>query len=99
MHSRNKTLTSHIAHLGAIAPLPLNLTELNQEDLRARCPFCPHSREQVTPKFLPDLIPEGRLGRGEALVIPNIAPYDSISAVTVVTRQHFVQQRSRSLKE
>ena len=82
--------TAHIAHLGAIAPKPLNLAELDQEALRARCPFCPDRREQITPKFLPDLIPGGRLRRGEALVVPNIAPYDSISAVTIMTRQHLV---------
>ena len=82
--------TVHIAHLGAIAPLPLNLAALDQEELRTRCPFCPGRREQVTPKFPPDLIPAGHLRRGEALVVPNIAPYDSISAVTVVTGQHLV---------
>lgn len=82
--------TAHIAHLGAIAPQPLNLAELDLEDLRALCPFCPDRREQVTPKFPPDLVPEGRLRRGQALVVPNIAPYDSISAVTVITGQHLV---------
>lgn len=82
--------TSHIAHLGVIKPQPLDLDELDSKEVRARCPFCPDKRKQFTPKFLPDTFPAERLERGEALVVPNIAPYDSVSAVTIITGQHIV---------
>ncbi|MCR4420100.1 MAG: hypothetical protein QHH27_05950 [Clostridia bacterium] len=53
------------------------------------CPFCPENVEKVTPRFPEDLVPGGRLRRGEAVVFPNLSPYDEISAVTVVTASHF----------
>ncbi|MBX5465286.1 MAG: hypothetical protein IRZ26_07020 [Clostridia bacterium] len=45
---------------------------------------------EVTPKFPPDLLPEGRLVRGEAILFPNLSPYDEQSAVAVLTREHHV---------
>lgn len=53
------------------------------------CPFCPENVERVTPQFPPEICPEGRLRRGEALAFPNLSPYDRHSALTVVTRAHF----------
>jgi galactose-1-phosphate uridylyltransferase len=44
----------------------------------------------VTPKFGPDLIPEGRLFEGEATLVPNLMPYDEHSAVCILTRAHVV---------
>jgi galactose-1-phosphate uridylyltransferase len=55
-------------------------------------PFAPHKRDEVTPRFLQEVegIPGGRLGRGEALVVPNLFPYDRYSAVTVLSDADFV---------
>ncbi|QIN78646.1 hypothetical protein GBA65_09055 [Rubrobacter marinus] len=55
-------------------------------------PFAREGREEVTPRFLEELegIPGGRLGRGEALVVPNLFPYDRYSAVTVLSDEDFV---------
>lgn len=57
---------------------------------RSGCPFCPERVLQVTPLLPSSIAPQGRIARGEALVFPNISPYDRDSVVVVLTRQHFV---------
>ena len=42
----------------------------------ARCPFCPGRVLEVTPRFPPQLVAEGRLTRGDLVLFPNQAPYD-----------------------
>lgn len=54
------------------------------------CPFCPDRLFKVTPKFPVEIIPEGRLERGEAVLFPNLVPYDEHSAVTVISREHYM---------
>jgi len=51
------------------------------EATRAACPFCPESVERVTPRYPDELLPGGRLRRGEALLVPNLFPYDDVSAI------------------
>jgi galactose-1-phosphate uridylyltransferase len=53
------------------------------------CPFCPERVLQVTPLFPPEIVAEGRLTRGEMLLFPNLAPYDSLSAVATLGHRHF----------
>jgi galactose-1-phosphate uridylyltransferase len=53
------------------------------------CPFCPEKVFQVTPLFPPEIIVEGRLTRGEMVLFPNLAPYDSLSAVATFGHRHF----------
>ena len=60
------------------------------EESRAMCPFCPEVVEQVTPKFHPDLLCKERYGKGEALCVPNVFPYDENGAVCVMTREHYM---------
>jgi hypothetical protein len=45
------------------------------------CPFCPDKVMQVTPCFPEDIVPEGRIVLDDKVLFPNIAPYDSLSAV------------------
>ncbi len=47
------------------------------------CFFCPGRVEAVTPRFPPELAPEGRIRRGEALLFPNIQAYSRYSSVSV----------------
>ncbi|MDQ7030354.1 MAG: hypothetical protein Q9O62_11535 [Ardenticatenia bacterium] len=82
--------SAHIAHLDAIRPVPISPSAFDAPSRRATCPFCPERREATTPRFPPSLLPQGRLQRGEALVVPNIAPYDLVSAVTIMTYRHLV---------
>lgn len=83
--------SGRIAHFAA-GPRPVvDLDALNQASLVHGCPFCPEMVSRVTPKFVPDIAPEGRFSEGEALVFPNLSPYDAHSAVTVISRAHLMR--------
>lgn len=56
---------------------------------RPSCPFCPDRVEKATPTFEPDLVPEGRLRRGESLVVPNLHPFAPNHGVIIMGQQHF----------
>ena len=73
-----------------VKPEKHDLSEIVARSLRAGCPACPEFIEKVTPKFPPEIAPEGRLHQGEACVFPNIAPYTPYSAVTVPSKKHFI---------
>lgn len=55
-------------------------------------PFAKDKRDQVTPRFLEESenIPGGRLALGEALVVPNLFPYDRYSAVTILSEEDYI---------
>jgi galactose-1-phosphate uridylyltransferase len=60
------------------------------EATRAACPFCPECVERVTPRYPEELLRGGRLRRGEALLVPNLFPYDDVSAIVSMSREHFL---------
>lgn len=80
--------SGHFSHFGAINPPPLDLATYESAEVKAFCPFCPDHRERFTPKFLTEVVPEGRMARGECLLIPNLYPYDVYSAVAVMSDKH-----------
>jgi UDPglucose--hexose-1-phosphate uridylyltransferase len=82
--------TCHFSHFGAIKPQMLDLPAYDRPDVKGFCPFCIDKREMATPKFTPDIIPEGRMSRGEACLIPNLFPYDIHSGVVIMTDDHVV---------
>jgi galactose-1-phosphate uridylyltransferase len=47
------------------------------------CFFCPARVESVTPRFPPELVAEGRIRCGEALLFPNIQAYSRYSSVSI----------------
>lgn len=53
------------------------------------CPFCPEKVFEVTPRFPPEVLAAGRLTRGDMVLFPNLAPYDSLSAVATFGDRHF----------
>ena len=59
------------------------------EGTQSWCPFCPERVLQVTPLFPPEIVAEGRLTRGDMVLFPNLAPYDSLSAVATFGDRHF----------
>lgn len=67
-----------------------DLEGIVQRSLELGCPFCAPGVEEITPRFPAELVPEGVLRRGEAMVFPNARPYDIYSAIVVVSREHFV---------
>jgi UDPglucose--hexose-1-phosphate uridylyltransferase len=56
----------------------------------AWCPFCADRVLTVTPCFPQDLIPEGRMQKGDMVIFPNIAPYDSLGAVATFGARHYI---------
>lgn len=60
------------------------------ERTRNGCPFCPDSVERVTPRYPVEVLPEGRMRRGEALLVPNLFPYDDVSAIVSMSHAHFL---------
>ncbi len=54
------------------------------------CPFCPESFDKSTPKFTPDIAPDGKFKRGGACLFPNAFPYDKSSTVAIFSPRHFV---------
>jgi galactose-1-phosphate uridylyltransferase len=45
--------------------------------------------ENVTPKFPPDLTTTERIREGDAVIFPNMFPYDTHSAVAIFSDEHF----------
>ena len=70
------------------------------DDLAARtresCPFCGSRVEEVTPRFPPEVWPEGRIRRGEALLFPNLVPYAKWSAVSIYSPERHRCRSTRS---
>jgi UDPglucose--hexose-1-phosphate uridylyltransferase len=56
------------------------------------CPFCADRIEHETPRFPPELWPEGRIRRGEALLFPNLVAYSKWSSVSVYSPHHHLLQ-------
>jgi UDPglucose--hexose-1-phosphate uridylyltransferase len=81
--------SGRVAHILGFRLAPVDFRQMI-EDSRDRCPFCPERILEVTPRFPPDIVPEGRVQRGEAVVFPNLAPYDEHSAVVAMSAQHYV---------
>lgn len=71
-------------------PFEADPRELFKGGIEGFCPFCPGNLEKVTPKFPPSFLKEGRLSRGDVWVFPNLRPYDQVSAVVVLGKEHFV---------
>ena len=83
--------TSRILEMG-FAPTKPDVPKMVATSRATFNPFATDKRNAVTPKFLDEVegIPNGRLARGEALVIPNLFPYDRYSAVTILSDDDFV---------
>lgn len=65
-------------------------TYLNQriEDTRAQCFMCDGRWRKSSPRYPAKLIPEGRLERGEAVLVPNLFPVASYHAVVILGQKH-----------
>ncbi|MGO8948258.1 MAG: hypothetical protein ACLQUY_11475 [Ktedonobacterales bacterium] len=81
--------SGRVAHVLGFRVAPVDFSQMIAQS-RVNCPFCPDRIFEVTPKFPPHIVPEGRIRRGEAVVFPNLAPYDEHSAVVAMTAEHYV---------
>jgi hypothetical protein len=82
--------SGHLSHFGAIKPHRLFLADYERPEIKGVCPFCLELRGKSTPQFVRTVLPEGRLIRGEATLIPNLYPYDIYSGVIIMTDDHVV---------
>lgn len=57
---------------------------------RESCPFCGDGAERLTPRFPPEVVPEGRIRRRDAVLFPNLAPYGRWSGVTTFNTDHHI---------
>jgi LAO/AO transport system ATPase len=89
---REDPLTGETARICHFAFPPRRLPDLAPlaEQTRAACPFCPERVAEVTPRYPEALLPHGRAQRGEAVLFPNLFPYDDVSAIVALSRAHFL---------
>jgi len=55
------------------------------------CFFCSDAVEMSTPRYPADIIPEGRLKVGEAVLFPNLYPIGKYHSVIVLSEAHFLK--------
>ena len=61
-----------------------------QRSKKMFCPFCPEALEKSTPLFPKGFIPEGRITEGRATLIPNLIPFDTYAAVSIISAEHYL---------
>ena len=90
---RRDPLTGQLSRIFPFRKLTLHRhdwTPFVEESKQKFCPFCPAAMEKVTPKFTPDISPEGRIRVGDAVAIPNLNPYEKHAAVVIMSSKHYV---------
>jgi UDPglucose--hexose-1-phosphate uridylyltransferase len=90
--------SSRIIYFPVTLPPPADQSQL-AEVTRQFCPFCKPAVFEKTPRFPEEIVPEGRLTRGGAVVFPNAFPYDAHSAVAVVTEGHYIKMDAFDVRE
>jgi len=66
------------------------LIEKMAEKSKATCFLCGDTWKQVTPAYPADMVPEGRIQIGQAVLFPNIFPAAQVHAVIRVGEKHYV---------
>jgi UDPglucose--hexose-1-phosphate uridylyltransferase len=61
------------------------------EASKSSCPFCPGRIMDATPRFDPEIAPEGRFTFGESILFPNTSPYGPHSGVSTFSPAHFIE--------
>jgi galactose-1-phosphate uridylyltransferase len=61
------------------------------EDSEKTCIFCGDKPEATTPKYPPDILPDGRIRVNEAVLFANLFPLGKYHPVIVLGRKHFLQ--------
>lgn len=84
---------SRIFPFRAFTPHHHDWTPFVEESKKKFCPFCPEVVEQVTPKFPASITPEGRIKVGDALVVPNLNPYEKHASLVIMTFRHYVSMQ------
>jgi len=61
------------------------------EKSKTNCFFCPENLERATPKFPPEILPEGRLYGTEACLFPNLLAISKFTSVVTLTKRHYLR--------
>ncbi|MBC7130207.1 hypothetical protein H5T51_03160, partial [Candidatus Bathyarchaeota archaeon] len=61
------------------------------EKTKVNCPFCPGKVNTATPMFPKDLVQEGRIVSGDAVVIPNLIGHAEQSVLAVLSKKHYLK--------
>ncbi len=90
---RKDYLTGHVSRILPFrrrklseAETPLEIWEASKKG----CPFCSELLPSSTPQFIPEVVPEGRIRRGRAVVFPNSFPYAQHNWVVIFSEEHFL---------
>ncbi|MHB1127457.1 MAG: hypothetical protein ACYC2T_10980, partial [Bacillota bacterium] len=81
---------TRVLHFPVHIPQRPDFTGVVEKSLKYGCPFCPESVFKLTPQFPNGITPNGRFQVGEALVFPNMFPYDAHSGVAIFSKEHYV---------
>jgi galactose-1-phosphate uridylyltransferase len=90
---RKDPLTEHKSRILPFRRRKLSERETSSEVIEASrkgCPFCPDQILSLTPKFIPEIVPEGRIQKREASLFPNSFPYAQFNWVVVLSQEHFL---------
>jgi UDPglucose--hexose-1-phosphate uridylyltransferase len=74
-----------------IGPTDAELIERNARETEGRCFICGDRWRKTTPAYPPELLADGRLEQGEAVLFPNLFPIDGVHAVVRVTARHHLR--------
>jgi galactose-1-phosphate uridylyltransferase len=67
------------------------LIEQMAQQTQETCFFCPQKVETSTPTFPAELVPQGRLARGEAILFPNLFAQKAYAAVAALSHSHYLR--------
>ncbi len=65
---------------------------------RINCPFCPENLWSKTPMFTSDIVPEGRIKCGDALIVPNLLGHAERSVLAILSDKHHLKLNEISPK-
>lgn len=83
---RRDPLTGHSARIlpaGSFPPPARHDLGQLAAETRDACPFCTGRIDEQTPRFAPEVWPDGRIRVGEAVLFPNLVPYAKWNSVSV----------------
>ncbi|MFX0121293.1 MAG: hypothetical protein ACFFCU_14335 [Promethearchaeota archaeon] len=68
-----------------------NLIKKIAQESQVNCFMCPNKVREVTPKYSPEVLSEGRITIGEATLFPNLFPLSEYHAVCALSQTHYLK--------
>ncbi|MGQ9781954.1 MAG: hypothetical protein ACUVQ8_06880 [Nitrososphaeria archaeon] len=69
------------------------------ERTRSGCPFCPEQLQRSTPGFPSNIVEEGRIQVGEAILFPSLFAHMDYNAIAVLSREHYLELKQLAPKK